>query len=282
MATTTNFGWTTPNDTDLVKDGAAAIRTLGQSIDTSLVDLKGGTTGQVLAKASNTDMDFVWSADAAGMVNPMTTTGDTIYSSSGSTPARLGIGSTGNVLTVAGGVPTWAAPASSPLSYTLLNTGGTTLSSNSTSITGISGYSNILVLVSSASSTNAAARIFVTINNQNAGGDYDCAAATINPQASYSAGDFSDRSDIGADHIRLATLSTNAGSTCSGTVRIDGANGTGKKAFSSVGAASAAGGNTQESYAFQGIFNGSATISSIQVKTNSGTFDNGKVYVWGA
>jgi hypothetical protein len=51
--------------------------------------------------------------DTTGMTNPMTTTGDTIYSSSGSTPARLAIGSTGNVLTVAGGVPTWAAPAGS-------------------------------------------------------------------------------------------------------------------------------------------------------------------------
>jgi hypothetical protein len=60
MATTTNFGWETPDDTDLVKDGAAAIRTLGQSIDTSMMDLEGGTTGQVLSKASNTDMDFVW------------------------------------------------------------------------------------------------------------------------------------------------------------------------------------------------------------------------------
>ena len=49
--------------------------------------------------------------DTTGMTNPMTTTGDTIYSSSGSTPARLGIGSTGQVLTVAGGVRTWAAPA---------------------------------------------------------------------------------------------------------------------------------------------------------------------------
>ena len=49
--------------------------------------------------------------DTTGMTNPMTTTGDTIYSSSGSTPARLGIGSTGQVLTVAGGVPSWAAPA---------------------------------------------------------------------------------------------------------------------------------------------------------------------------
>jgi hypothetical protein len=49
--------------------------------------------------------------DTTGMTNPMTTTGDTIYSSSGSTPARLGIGTTGQVLTVAGGVPSWAAPA---------------------------------------------------------------------------------------------------------------------------------------------------------------------------
>lgn len=111
MASTPNFNWSTPDNTGLVKNGALDIRTLGNAIDASLVDLKGGTTGQVLTKASNTDMDFIWSADSAGMTNPMTTTGDTIYSSSGSTPARLGIGSTGQVLTVSGGVPTWATPA---------------------------------------------------------------------------------------------------------------------------------------------------------------------------
>lgn len=58
--TTTNFGWDIPQSTDLVKDGATAIAALGQDIDTALVDLKGGTTGQVLAKASATDMDFTW------------------------------------------------------------------------------------------------------------------------------------------------------------------------------------------------------------------------------
>ena len=58
--TTTNFGWTVPSDTDLVKDGAAAIRTALGGVDTSMVDLKGGTSGQVLSKASNTDMDFTW------------------------------------------------------------------------------------------------------------------------------------------------------------------------------------------------------------------------------
>jgi hypothetical protein len=60
MATTTNFGWETPDDTDLVKDGAAAIRTSLNGVDASFVDLKGGTTGQVLAKNSGTDLDFVW------------------------------------------------------------------------------------------------------------------------------------------------------------------------------------------------------------------------------
>lgn len=58
--TTTNFGWTVPSDTDLVKDGAAAIRTALGGVDTSFVDLKGGTSGQVLSKASGTDLDFAW------------------------------------------------------------------------------------------------------------------------------------------------------------------------------------------------------------------------------
>jgi hypothetical protein len=72
MATTTNFGWATPNDTDFVKDGAAAIRTLGSNIDTSLVDLKGGTTGQILAKASNTDLDYSWVTNDVGDITAVT------------------------------------------------------------------------------------------------------------------------------------------------------------------------------------------------------------------
>jgi hypothetical protein len=73
MATTTNFGWTTPDDTSLVKDGAAAIRSLGQAIDTSLMDLEGGTSGQTLIKNSNTDMDFIWATPAAGGMTQIAT-----------------------------------------------------------------------------------------------------------------------------------------------------------------------------------------------------------------
>jgi hypothetical protein len=75
--TTPNFGWSVPVSTDLVKDGATAIETLGDSIDASLMDLKGGTTGQILTKNSNTDMDFTWSSEsgdisAVNVTSPIT------------------------------------------------------------------------------------------------------------------------------------------------------------------------------------------------------------------
>jgi hypothetical protein len=57
---TSNFGWQMPTSTDLVTDLPADFEVFGQAVDTSLADLKGGTTGQVLAKNSNTNMDFVW------------------------------------------------------------------------------------------------------------------------------------------------------------------------------------------------------------------------------
>ena len=83
MATTTNYGWTTPDDTALVKDGASAIRSLGTAVDTTTKNL-----------------------------NPETTLGDIAYrSSTANTNTRLAIGSTGQVLTVSGGVPAWATPA---------------------------------------------------------------------------------------------------------------------------------------------------------------------------
>lgn len=136
MATTTpNFGWPVPTSSDLVKNGATAIEGLGDAIDASLLDLKGGTTNQVLAKNSNTDMDFKWVSDATGMTNPMTTTGDTIYSSSGSTPARLGIGSSGQVLTVAAGVPSWATPATATSKVVQIVSANTNTTANNSTTT---------------------------------------------------------------------------------------------------------------------------------------------------
>ncbi len=102
MATTTpNFNWSVPTSTDLVKDGATAIETLGDSIDASFVDLKGGTTGQVLSKASGTDLDFTWVAqdDSNAIQNAIVDAkGDLIAATAADTPARLAVGTNGQYL----------------------------------------------------------------------------------------------------------------------------------------------------------------------------------------
>ena len=63
---TTNFGWQMPTATDLVTDLPADFEVFGQAVDTDFVDLLGGTTGQILSKASGTDLDFEWSTPASG------------------------------------------------------------------------------------------------------------------------------------------------------------------------------------------------------------------------
>jgi hypothetical protein len=61
-----------PTSTDLVTDLPADFEVFGQAVDTSLADLKGGTTGQILAKNSNTNMDFVWTTPNPGDVTAVT------------------------------------------------------------------------------------------------------------------------------------------------------------------------------------------------------------------
>jgi len=135
-----------PTNTDLVSQLPADFEVFGQAVDTSLADLKGGTSGQVLAKNSNTDMDFVWVAqdDSNAIQNAIVDAkGDLIAATAADTPARLAVGTNGQVLTADSTAATglaWTSPVSG--SMTLLST--TTASGASTTVSGISGAYNTL------------------------------------------------------------------------------------------------------------------------------------------
>jgi hypothetical protein len=135
MATTTNYGWTTPDDTALVKDGAAAIRTLGSSVDTTTKAL-----------------------------NPETTLGDLAYrSSTANVKTRLGLGTAGQVLQVNSGAtaPEWATPSSG--GQTLLST--TALTGASVTISSISQSYNDLYIYLDNPYVNASEQLIIQPNS---------------------------------------------------------------------------------------------------------------------
>ena len=245
MATTTNYGWTTPDDTALVKDGAAAIRTLGSSVDTTTKNL-----------------------------NPETTLGDIAYrSSSANVKTRLGIGSTGNILTVAGGVPTWAAPAAGG-GLTLLDT--LTLSGSSvTSTTFSSSYKQIIMYVKGAyNSVQESLRLRM---NANTGSVYSWyyqeGTGSYVYDRSYNAtsiriGTISSSSTLGLNTYSVTTITRPSDSD---VVFVDT-----KEIWGAASGNALAQGITTANFN-----NASAPITSITVFPNSGTFSAGTALIYG-
>jgi hypothetical protein len=278
MATvTTNFNFPIPQSTDLVKDGATAIAALGTSVDTQFVDLKGGTTGQVLSKASNTDLDYSWvtTDDANAIQNAIVDAkGDLIAATANDTPARLAVGANGTVLAADSTASTGLSyTANAPLGgMTAINVGGTALTGASTiTISGFSNRSRLTVIVQNCSAAASAA--FLLTFNGDGGSNYGYTGLFNN------GGTLSAAASITATSIPFAKQGNGAGDFIQGILNFEGGFSAGLTQYN---LGSAANGSAFEAYNWSGFYLSSAQITSISLTSTSGNFDNGTIFVWGS
>jgi hypothetical protein len=250
MATTTNYGWTTPDDTALVKDGAAAIRTLGSSIDSTLKT----------------------QIDAQIPDSLLTTKGDIIAATGASTPARLAVGTNDQVLiadsTAATGMK-WATAPSGGM--TLLST--TTLSGTSTTISSINQtYTDLQVIIHGVN-ISSAGQLTVAPNN----------SSSIVCEARFTSGN-------NFSPIFANTMFLNASNASIANGRTDNAFGftinnyasAFRKPFSGSGAYYWADNFSQFPSFFGGSIQTTSAITSLVISTdNSATFNAGTVLIYG-
>jgi hypothetical protein len=251
MATTTNYSFPTPDDTDLVKDGASAIRSFGTAVDTQIKDL-----------------------------NPGTTAGDIDYYTTSTAKARIGIGTAGQVLTVNSGAtaPEWGAPPAAGADWSLLNAGGTSLTGATTiTVSGISAKDKIMILIQNASSVNTAATFGVRLNTDT-GSNYTIHGIENEILSTYNNNNFYNISST-STLIPIGKMGTNNTQEVSGFCLLTGCNAAGVKVFNSAGSGGKFG-NNQKQFIGGGFYNSATVISSISLFSDNGNFDGGTVFVY--
>lgn len=207
--------------------------------------------------------------------------GDLIAAVAADTPARLAVGANDTILvadsTTATGLK-WAAPAGGAANYQLLNAGGTSLTGASTiTVSGISGKNSLFVIVDAASSTSVPS-LFQILLNGDTGANYTqvthfIKAGTPNEISA-------DYSGLWGNSIYFASMKNNALGQARANFQIDGAGSAGLKTIEFTTFADAY--PTTEMHAGKGAYKGTSAITSISVKSSSGNFDNGTIYVYGA
>jgi len=243
---TTNYGFVLPTSSDLVTDLPADFDVALQGVDTRLKAL-----------------------------NPSTTLGDIEYrSATANTNTRLGIGTTGQVLSVSGGVPAWTTPATSGANWSLLNTGGTALTGAATvTVSGISGKDKIQIVIIDASSNTTDDFISIRFNTDT-GNNYNVGTGTGATGEPWNSAGVANTNRIFIGRIE----SSSASARVSGSLNVTGCNASGVKMFMHGGS----GGNAASSRGYWGggWYDSASTISSISVVASNGTLDAGTVYVF--
>lgn len=204
---------------------------------------------------------------------------DLITATANDTPARLGVGANGTVLTADSAEATglkWASPTSTGPNYTLINTGGTALTGAATiTISGISGKNQLFVTIIGCSSASGNSNFYIRLNGDSGNYGY-FNAIMIAPDS------VTEDSLASASLMYIGAISANAGSVLSGYCWLDGCNSSGVKVMHhSTGSTNAGGGNAQLNTG-GGTWSDSATVSSISIISSAGNFDAGTIYVYGA
>ena len=128
---TSNFGWQMPTPTDLVTDLPADFEVFGQAVDSDFADLLGGTTGQVLSKTSNTDLDFTWTSNTQALTFNAQT--GTTYTLQASDVGKWVTTSNAGAVTVT--IPASTFSAGDVINLQSIGVGLTTISGGSVTIT---------------------------------------------------------------------------------------------------------------------------------------------------
>lgn len=260
MATTTNYSWSTPDDTSLVKDGAAAIRTLGSSIDTTVFNNANAAIAKTIVDAK----------------------GDIIAATAADTVSRLAVGTNGQVLKANSATATgleWGSVASTK-NYSLIGTG--TLTSGSTvTVSGISNMDSIYVVVNRASVTTTTTVIQMRIN-ADTGNNYKQGYASFYNDTTFHPA-WLGSYYLSNTFLTLGQVGDNAGQEYSGAIQISGGATAGSKMYMYHGAVNNNASQARNyGYMGGGWWDNAATISSISLVCSTGAFDAGSFFVYGS
>ena len=271
-----------PTSSDLVTDLPADFEVFGQAVDTSLADLKGGTTGQILAKASNTDMDFTWTAATTGditgvsVTSPITgggTSGDVTIGIASTAVVPSQTGNSGKYLTTDGTASSWAT-VSADKTLSLIASG--TLSGSSVTLSSLSTYDDIVVMILPLNlSTGAQFRCLI---NNDSSAKYEAYGTLVQEGGTTTLHWLDDATGLttyenvksGYTNSNLFFRFTNCKSA------------SGFTNFEMQGTFVRNSNSANMSQNYQGVYEVAGTVSSIVLAPTSGTFTAGNYRIYGA